>query len=145
MKLPTLSLAVSSSVWLLAYLLIVHSLLLLALIVCLQSSMLAWLLLLPLLLSAGHCLWRYRLQEGFFAIERIEYRQPLWLLGFRQGSCIARLQTATVLPWLVVMVFRCQHTQRRYDLLLFSDSVGRDQFRRLRVMLKHLPVYDGPA
>jgi hypothetical protein len=105
----------------------------------------AWLLLLPLLVSIACYLLRNRRLESFFGIKRLEYRQPLWLLIFSDRSCVVRLQTATVLPWLVVMVFRCEHTQRRYDLLLFPDSVDRDQFRRLRVMLKHLPVYAGSS
>jgi hypothetical protein len=66
-----------------------------------------------------------------------------WLLIGADGRSAALcLHRAVVWPLLLVLEFR--GTGRRESVLLLPDSAEPEQLRRLRVYLRHLPVY-GPV
>jgi hypothetical protein len=61
------------------------------------------------------------------------------LIGADGRSAVLRLRRAVVWPLLLVLEFRgAGHTE---FVLLLPDSAEPEQLRRLRVYLRHLPVY----
>jgi len=64
----------------------------------------------------------------------------IWWRGGEQRPVL--LQRATIWPGFVLLVFRCARGGGRRALLLLPDSAARDTLRRLRVYLRHLPVFD---
>lgn len=52
-----------------------------------------------------------------------------------------RLQQATLWSGLLVLSFRCARTGARRTLVLLPDSAAAHALRRLRVYLRHLPVF----
>lgn len=65
-----------------------------------------------------------------------------WLRISADGrSCVVRLRRAVV--WPLLMVLELQGPGGKERLVLWPDSAGPDLQRRLRVCLRHLPVYGG--
>ncbi len=152
------SLSLQPSCWLIGYLTLLHLLLLMV-------GFLLWgdslsidgmgLFFILLLLHWVLCLWRFTgLFTGYhypYRVVKMTFRDQGWLLtlaGRRSSVDLiqapltqATLTQATVWPWLVVMNFRCLAEGRRYSVIVLPDSAGLDCRRRLRVLLRHLPVW----
>jgi len=90
-------------------------------------------------------LWRNWRRAGCHSGEdwqqQIIFANDSWLLKTPTENYPVYLHSATVWQWLVVMNFRGVATGRRHDVLLLPDSIDREQLRRLRVVLRYLPVY----
>ena len=133
-----LSLVVSPSLILKSYLFALACLLLLALL----AYPLPWyglLLVLPLL-----AMYFYRCWRQYFSAQRLQGLQHeggRWLLRYAGGNVEVHLQAATVWPWLVVASYYHPLNRQVYPVLLLADSCQRDDFRRLRVLLKSRKAY----
>jgi hypothetical protein len=65
----------------------------------------------------------------------LAYRQGQWWLESAAGECsVTPCADSTLLPFLIVL--RLRHSGRVHTLLVPSDSLDREQFRRLRVLLR---------
>jgi hypothetical protein len=62
-----------------------------------------------------------------------------WLDGGGQQPVV--LQQAALWPGLIALEFRRAGSRRRCALLLLPDSADADAQRRLRIYLRHLPVF----
>ena len=65
----------------------------------------------------------------------------LWLCGAEARPAL--LRRATLWPGLLLLDFRCEGSRRPHPVLLLPDSAAADDLRRLRVYLRHLPVFSG--
>ena len=64
-----------------------------------------------------------------------------WLLTTEDEVVPVCLRSSTVWSWLVVMNFQALTSRRRYSLLLLPGCCNSNDFRQLRVVLRHWPVY----
>lgn len=100
--------------------------------------------LIPLLLLLLLLAWRHeRAHEGIAVSEQEE---GWWVeAGARQGMAV--LERAQVWRYLVVMDFRAAGPGRRWRrrVAVLPDALGEDDFRRLRVRLRHGRRQPGPA
>ena len=137
---PTFYLSIAPSKSIAAYLTALHFLLILSLFYLPLSAGLVSLLVAVIVMHCGYCLWRYCYSGHRSWIDGLEYSQQTWLL--HRGQEIERviLKSATVWRWMVVLNFRSK-SWHGCSLLLLPDNTHRQQLRRLRVMLKHRPVY----
>jgi hypothetical protein len=150
-KMPALSINLKPSVWLGVYLSLVHLSLLLAVYLLWSkaqgfdydgvnnglAAVMAGLLLMHWLLSV----WRYGDVRAPNQVRQIVFREQGWLLVLSEREQVVELLQTTVWPWLMVMNFRDRHSGQRYSVLILPDSADPQQQRRLRVMLRHLPLW----
>jgi Membrane-bound toxin component of toxin-antitoxin system len=87
--------------------------------------------------------WRYATERPGMWVSRVTFFEKNWSLLLRGGETSVCLQQATVWSWLVVMNFYNEHSRRRYCVILFPDSSDQQQLRRLRAMIRHMPVWSG--
>ncbi len=84
----------------------------------------------------GYCLRQQARQRG-----RLQWREG-WRWQPHDGiEQLLQLQSATVWPGLIVLVFRDAVARRSLTLALWRDSLDADAARRLRVVLRHSPVF----
>jgi len=62
-----------------------------------------------------------------------------WLCGRERRPVV--LLRSTVWPGFLLLNFRCARTGKACVLLLLPDSAATNSLRRLRVYLRHLPVF----
>ena len=141
MKIPPYSLEITPSRFLFAYLMLVHGLLLLALFYLPLSAIMLGLLLVVVVWHSVYSLKRYCQSGSYRWIARCDYVDRVWRLQFSDCQRVVELRSATVWRYLMAMNFACAETGRVYHLVLLSDSGDRHQLRRLRVLLRHLPVF----
>lgn len=101
-------------------------------------------LLIPLLLLLLALAWRHERARDGVAVS--EQEEGWWVeAGARQG--MADLERARVWRYLVVMDFRARGPGRRWRqrVAVLPDAVGEDDFRRLRVRLRHGRRRSAPA
>ena len=141
MKTPTLSLSLTPSKWLACYLIVLHLLILLALFYLPLSVLALVLVALAVVANGCYCLWRYCYSGHTRWVDSFAYSHQTWLL--HRGKCTERaaLKSATVWRFMVVLNFLGE--QGACSLVLLPDNCCPQQLRRLRVMLKHRPVYQG--
>jgi len=73
------------------------------------------------------------------AVVSVEYRrQGGWRLETRGGTQVAALKGAYLSRWLVILTF-ARGRLRDQSVLLLSDSLSKDELRRLRVWLRNQP------
>lgn len=135
------SLQLSPSRWMLCYLSAIH----LLLIACCS--------LLPLVeavtMSVGlaiiahwiYSLWRYASSSSPRWVQQIHWVDDSWLLLVAGQQHSAQLLQATVWSWLIVLNFRCRDSGCRYSVMVLPDSTDVEQRRRLRVIIRHMPVW----
>ena len=140
MQAPSFSVQISSSRWLPGYLTGLHLLLLVCLLFLPKAAMLS--IVFPVVLHWRYSLWRYADSEHCRWVKGVRYANKVWQLQAGTQHVSASLVHATVWRWLVVMNFYSQDTGCTYSVLLFSDSADPSQLRQLRVILRHMPVFD---
>ena len=85
--------------------------------------------------------WRQQLPaRSMLGSTRLLYQDGQWLLDIDGEQLPVVLTQATVWQWLVALNFREPGSFKRRRLLLLTDSCHADEFRRLRVLLRHFPV-----
>ncbi len=141
MKLTPLLLDITVSRWSIAHTCLLHLLVIVA--ACyFPLSLLHQLI--AIVLICGHCFWCLR--DWFYP----DRKKPLDTLGFADGQwqlyhgealATAYLVQATVWSWLVVLNFREEESRKTHSLVLWPDSADKQQLRRLRIVLRHLPVF----
>jgi hypothetical protein len=90
-----------------------------------------------LLAHLGLLLHRHRQQSGYLI-----WRASGWLWIDRQGEeCVLDLQSTSVWPSLIVLRFRTAKTGKVCTFTLLRDSLAVDAQRRLRIYLRHMPVF----
>ncbi|MCP3906953.1 MAG: hypothetical protein GY712_02945 [Oceanicoccus sp.] len=141
MKTPAFTLSITPSKWIASYLIVLHLLLLLSLHYLALSGVSMVLISVAMVAHGLYSLWRYCSQRHPAWINGLEYSHQLWLLHRVRGPERAQLKSATVWRRMVVLNFRGEG--RCCSLVLLADSTSPQQLRRLRVMLKHRPVYNG--
>ena len=140
------SLALQPSRWLLAYLSLVHLLLLAAALVMWADTVFVFVIaVLLLIIHWLYSLWRFAgccYHTAYpHRVRRIAFNDSGWSLGLADRLIAADLVQATVWPWLVVMNFRCRLSGRRYAVIVLPDSADTECRRKLRVLLRHWPVW----
>ncbi|MFA7552941.1 MAG: protein YgfX [Spongiibacteraceae bacterium] len=150
MDLPSFDLQVTPSRWLRYYLSVVHVLVLLVLCYWLLLLDLAdslRVLIFPWLVIVVFLLWRYSCwcyvnsQHPQF-VHGFSFREQVWCLYTSEKPVAVSLRAATVWRCLVVMNFKSQYSAESYVLVLLADSAEQTQLRRLRVMLRHMQVFE---
>jgi hypothetical protein len=85
---------------------------------------------------AAYCRHLQARQRG-----RLQWRET-WLWQPQEGvERMLQLRSATLWPGLIVLVFRDAATRRALTFALWRDSLHADDGRRLRVSLRHAPVF----
>jgi hypothetical protein len=70
------------------------------------------------------------------------WRTGGWLwTDYRGAECVLELQSAALWPGLIVLRFRVAATGKIRIFTLLHDSFAADMQRRLRVYLRHMPVF----
>ncbi|MDB6061079.1 MAG: hypothetical protein JWM78_1182 [Verrucomicrobiaceae bacterium] len=88
------------------------------------------------LIYAGYCIRTECQQCG-----RLQWREGgLWQLNAGAERAL-ELRAATLWPGLLVLSFKEAATRRNLTLTLWRDSLHADDARKLRVHLRHLPVF----
>lgn len=64
-----------------------------------------------------------------------------WIWRRGDERCPVLLRRATIWPGFILLDFRCLRGGGQRTLLLLPDSAASDALRRLRVYLRHLPVF----
>ena len=85
-----------------------------------------------------HAIRKYSLLQGRQAIRSIEVPDNRELpihLESGGGEHVCDVRATVVQPWLVILLARCQGERRGRTVLLASDSLHADHFRRLRIAL----------
>lgn len=132
-------LIIQSSRWMTVYLVILHLLVLIAfgqVLGYFALLVLGMLLVVSLLLSV----WRFASDRSDLWVREISFVDNHWFLTTASGCQPVRLRQATVWQWLVLMNFDSERTGRCFSIQLFPDSCDKESLRRLRVILRHLPV-----
>ncbi len=74
------------------------------------------------------------------SISRLSYRHEQWAIERGGEPEPVELYQATVWQFLVALNFRSSVSGKKKRLLVLSDSCGGDEFRQLKVLLRHFPV-----
>lgn len=141
MKIPPYSLEILPSRFLFGYIILVHGLLLLTLFYLPLITTILALLLLVVVWHSVYSLKRYCQSGSYYWVSRCDYVDRVWCLQFSDCQRVVELRSATVWRYLIAMNFACAETGRVYHVVLLPDSGDRHQLRRLRVLLRHLPVF----
>jgi len=89
------------------------------------------------LTSLTYVLWRFGLQRDSASVVRLVFDKGDWELVLRSGAVVpVRVESSTVVSWLVAMNFR-DGAGRHYPVTILPDTTGRDEFRRLKVLLRY--------
>lgn len=93
------------------------------------------------LLYAWFCLRTHRRQRG-----RLLWHEGWIWIRFDGVECALQLRSATLWPGLIVLQFRdlqtdAAKTRRSLTFTLWRDSLDSEAARRLRVYLRHAPVF----
>ncbi len=144
MEIPPVKLEICQSRWIQRYVTAAHALALLA-VLSLPVGKVVMPVLVMGLLICWRWYWRKYLLESADGHQQLLFANYSWLLK-REGDAIpVYLHSATVWRWLIVMNFRCVNSRRRHVIVLLPDTLERQPLRRLRVLLRYLPVYSGPG
>lgn len=141
MKLTPLLLEITVSRWGIAYIGLLHILVLVA--VFYFPFSLLYQLIVSLLVFA-HCLWCLRgwlFPAGKKPLDALGFADSQWQLYREEELVTVELVQSTVWTWLVVLNFREADSRKKHSLVLWPDSANEQQLRRLRIVLRHLPVY----
>jgi len=130
------SLVLKRSRWMVAYVMLLYSGLIVGLWYLPLPTAWQWLALLLLLV----CCYRSCRARMSLAVDFLQYRQGSW--GIIRGgvSVPIELRGLTVWPWLIVLNYRLEQCRWEQSLVLFDDSARPDSLRQLRVILRHLPL-----
>ncbi len=140
MKTPAFNLAITPSVACAAYLIALHILIGVALMYLALTPMVLTLLLILIMFHSVYCLWRYCSAGHTRWVDSVEYSHQVWLLHRGGDVEPANLKSATVWRWMIVLNF-VGESRACHSIVLLPDSSSSQQLRRLRVLLKHRPVY----
>jgi len=90
------------------------------------------------LTSLTYVLWRFGLQRDSRSVVRLVFDGGDWQLVLRSGAVVpVSMESGTVvLNWLVAMNFR-DGPGGHYPVTILPDTTGKDEFRRLKVLLKY--------
>ena len=141
MKLTPLLLDITRSRWGFVYSCLLHSL---AIVAVGYFPVSLFYQLLAGVLICAHCLWSLRdwfFPSGAGLLHAVGFADGQWQLYRRDDVVSVYLVQSTIWSWLVVLNFRESRTRKSHALVLWPDSADRQQLRRLRVVLRHLPVY----
>lgn len=141
MQTPTLRLQINPSRWMMAYCLLVHSLLLTAAGAMAFEGALLLLIAGLVLLHAVYSFRRYCSAGRKDWVSEIKYSNRTWLLSCAGQLTDVRLKRVTVWRWLIVMNFYREDGSHPSTLILWPDSSDREDLRRLRVSLRHMNVW----
>ncbi len=84
-------------------------------------------------LAAGSLVLLWRGTPDPMAGARLKWESGEWFLRHRgRQTSVVLLPGSVRLPWLVYAEFRETHARRRWQFLLFADSVSAEEMRRLR-------------
>lgn len=123
-----------------AWLLLSHGAVLMCLLVSPLPTLLQLLSVIVLIASAlYHVTALFRL-SGPYSAQGLAYRAGQWYLQTSAGEQAASLQSSWVLPLAVGMHLNAEVPVR---LLILTDSCGRDDFRRLRQILRFARLVPG--
>lgn len=137
-----ISLLISPSGYMKAYISVLHAFVLLSLAVITPFNLAIWLLaIVTVALHWRYCLRRYTSVKHQDWISQLSYSDGQWWLNTNDKRTAVFLYRATIWRWLVVMNFKRDQGWGRYALVLWPDSVDDDNFRRLRVHLRHMNVF----
>ena len=92
-----------------------------------------------ILASLAHSVWRHALLRGSHSSVEIEIaNRGAGAVRDRNGEWheVDILGTSYVTPWLTVLNVRLRLSGRPRHILLVPDSIGADDFRHVRVLLK---------
>jgi hypothetical protein len=92
-----------------------------------------------LLVLYGYRVWRRHLVAR--ACTRLGYQGEQWWLVINGEQTALQLRHATTWQCLVSLGFTEADTTRSHRLVLLPDSCSADDLRRLRVLLRHFPVF----
>jgi len=92
-----------------------------------------WGILIALIISLLHNFQKYVLLKNCTLCDAIFHYDSLWLKTGKKAELLASYAE----PWLVILNARTQDG-KKHRLVLFSDSLEKTTFRRLRVRLRHL-------
>jgi hypothetical protein len=144
---PAFSIALKPSRRFRYFLLLLHFLIIIS--ICFLTLP-GWQVLLFSTLILCHCHYavqRYAWSQQPRWVQRLSYRDGYWYLHTKCGAEHAvELSQSTVWRWLLVMNFKPLDSAPAIALSIFADSVAQDDrplLRRLRLMLRQLPVYVG--
>jgi toxin CptA len=151
---PVLTFDIAPSRWLRLAVAMTH---VLAGMAVLMADLRAWLQGVILVLVTASLAWSMRRgslielrcqPDGRLAISAVSNQSPAVIASeARQSSWLAvevRPETV-VLPWLVVLRYRCAEGGRTQTAAILPDSLDEDDFRRLRVWLKWRAVVRSAA
>jgi len=90
------------------------------------------------LTSLTYVLWRFGLQRDSRSVARLVFDGGEWQLVLMSGAVVTvRAESrAVVLSWLVAVNFR-DSAGVHYPVTILPDTTGKDEFRRLKVLLKY--------
>jgi hypothetical protein len=140
MEIPPFQLVIHQSRWMKGYVTVLFLLVMLAIVSLPVEKMIMCIMLLGLCSFWRSCRHKY-FHSGENQFQRVIFANYSWLLKTQAKISPVYLHSAVVWQWLVVMNFRGITSQQRYVVLLLPDSIDREQLRRLRVLLRYLPVY----
>lgn len=97
-------------------------------------------LLLLLIIYSSYVLRQYLVTESSAAITRLGFLREQWFLELAGEQLPVELTQATVWQSLIALNFRDAQSKKTRRLVLLRDSCDGDEFRQLRVLLRHFPV-----
>ena len=131
--------SLKSSHYFLWFIMLLHVLALVAILISTFSVLTQLMLVLLLLLSFYYSGYQVVLQKSKKAIVHIVYDQNLeeWILTFKnnQQDNYLLLNTSVVTGLIMVLNFRHVNKYQFRNVIVFSDSLDKESFRRLRIFL----------
>lgn len=126
------------SVWHRLLLVAVHGLAIVALLLAQLETWLLVAMILAVLASFTYSFLRFGQLRAPDSVVHLSYGGDAWQILLRSGRMlqVSPESTIVVLGWLVVINFR-DEARKHFPVALLPDSTGADEFRRLKVLLKH--------
>ncbi|MEH6909816.1 MAG: protein YgfX [Oceanicoccus sp.] len=140
MEILPFQLVIHQSRWIKRYVTILFLLVMLAIVNLPVEKIVMCIMLSGLWFFWRSCRHKY-FHPGGNQFQQVIFANYSWLLKKQETINPVYLHSAVVWHWLVVMNFRSITSRQRHVVLLLPDSIDREQLRRLRVLLRYLPVY----
>lgn len=130
---------IARSLSVLAYISILHGLMLVTMLILLRASWWSVLVFIIILLSGLYYCGQYQWLNSQKAFNKIERdASDKWVLSYQDGKQKAELTLTSsfVMPHLVIIYFDKPRSWQRCAVTIVSDAVDGDLFRQLRVYLR---------